>query len=223
MNNKKKAFVTGASKGIGAAIAALFERQGYTIIAPTHKQLDLASSASVDSYLSRMPPDADILVNNAGINRINLLDNVIEKDIDEMMAVNLVSPMRIIRAIAPSMIRRNYGRIVNISSIWSTVSKPGRSIYSSAKAGINALTRSLALELGKDGILVNAVAPGYVNTALTKSNNCKEEIRKIADGIPLGRLAEPEEIAKLVVFLCSDDNSYITGQTILIDGGFTCQ
>jgi 3-oxoacyl-[acyl-carrier protein] reductase len=223
MNAKKKAFVTGASKGIGAAIVALFERQGYTVIAPLHRELDLASPASVDSYLSRMPQEADILVNNAGVNRINLIDDVIDKDIDEIMTVNLVSPMRIIRAMALSMIQRKYGRIVNISSILSFVSRPGRSVYSSAKAGLNALTRSLALELGRDGILVNAVAPGYVNTELTKSNNSVEEIRRIVARIPLGRLAEPEEIAKLIAFLCSDDNSYITGQTILIDGGFICQ
>jgi 3-oxoacyl-[acyl-carrier protein] reductase len=121
------------------------------------------------------------------------------------------------------MKRNNYGRIVNISSVWSKVTKPGRLVYSMTKSGLNALTRSLAVELAESNILVNSVAPGYVNTELTKQNNTPAEIEKIKETIPLRRLAEPEEIAETVAFLVSSRNTYITGQVIIADGGYTCR
>jgi 3-oxoacyl-[acyl-carrier protein] reductase len=109
-----------------------------------------------------------------------------------------------------------------VSSIWSLVGKTGRASYAMSKAGINGMTRSTAVELAPFGILVNAVAPGYVLTDLTRQNNSEAELREICKGIPLQRLAEPAEIADVVAFLSSDRNSYITGQTIVVDGGYTC-
>jgi 3-oxoacyl-[acyl-carrier protein] reductase len=121
------------------------------------------------------------------------------------------------------MAQRGYGRIVNISSIWSGVAKPRRFVYATTKAGINGMTRALAVELASAGVLVNALAPGFVDTELTRQNNSAEAILLIAASIPVGRLAEPREIAEVAAFLCSQRNGYLTGQTIFVDGGFTCQ
>ena len=120
------------------------------------------------------------------------------------------------------MIDHHFGRIVNISSIWSLVSKPGRLSYSVSKDGLNGFTRALAVEVAQYNILVNTIAPGFVNTDLTRQNNSPEDIEEICKKIPLGRLAEPDEIERFVAFLCSDTNSYLTGQCLVMDGGFTC-
>jgi 3-oxoacyl-[acyl-carrier protein] reductase len=121
------------------------------------------------------------------------------------------------------MARRRWGRVVNVSSIWSGVAKPRRFVYATTKAGVNGMTRALAVELGPSGVLVNAVAPGFTNTELTAQNNPPAELARIAANIPVRRLAEPREIAEVVAFLCSARNGYLTGQTLFVDGGFTCQ
>jgi len=176
----------------------------------------------MDAYLSTLNERIDILVNNAGINKLSSGQEVTDADLYETLQVNLAAPLRLIRALSPRMVENNYGRIINISSVWSVVSKQRRVTYSMSKAGLNALTRSLAVELAPHNVLVNAVAPGFVNTELTSQNNSLEEIEAISRLIPMGRLAEPAEIAELVFFLCSERNSYITGQTLLVDGGFSC-
>ncbi|MBI5700625.1 SDR family oxidoreductase [Candidatus Saganbacteria bacterium] len=216
----KKALVTGGSRGIGKAIADLLKKEGFAVLAPTRKELDLADNSSVANYISLLTGSIDVLVNNAGINPIGNISEIDDKDLDETIKINLSSPIRLIRGIVPMM---GKGRIVNISSIWSEVSKPGRGVYAATKAGLNALTRTLAIELGERGILVNSVSPGFVETSLTRQNNSEEQIASIKKLIPLGRLANIDEIAHLVCFLCSDKNTYITGQNIIIDGGYTCQ
>jgi NAD(P)-dependent dehydrogenase (short-subunit alcohol dehydrogenase family) len=219
----RTALVTGASRGIGAAIAARLRQGGANVLTPSRGELDLASNTSMDAYLASLKEPVDILVNNAGINRLASGIEAADGDILDTLQVNLIAPIRLIRGIAPQMVARRYGRIVNISSIWSMVSKPGRVSYATSKSGLNGMTRTLAVELAPFNVLVNAVAPGYVNTELTRQNNTKQEIDAIRKTIPLQRLAEPDEIATVVSFLCSEENSYITGQTILVDGGFTCQ
>jgi 3-oxoacyl-[acyl-carrier protein] reductase len=219
----RTALVTGASRGIGLAIANLFRGTGkIRVLAPDRKELDLSSNTSVDRYLSQLAWPMDILVNNAGINPLAGSTEITDFDLESTLQVNLISPMRLIRGIVPSMIKRNYGRIVNISSIWGTVSKIRRVVYSTSKSGLNGMTRAMAVELAKYNIMINAVAPGFVNTELTRQNNTKEELKAIAGTIPIGRLAEPHEIAELVAFLTSEKNTYITGQTIFADGGYTC-
>ena len=214
--------MTGASGGIGRTIAARLSQDGCRVIKPSKVELDLSSPESVAAYPSRLSSSVDVLVNCAGINRLASGEEVSDADLADTLAINLVGPVSLCRTLAPQMVERGFGRIVNISSVWSVVAKPRRLAYSISKAGLNALTRSLAVELARFNVLVNAVAPGFVDTALTRQNNSPEEIEAIRRSIPMERLAKPEEIAEVVAFLCSDRNTYITGQTILVDGGFTC-
>jgi 3-oxoacyl-[acyl-carrier protein] reductase len=219
---KRTVLVTGAARGIGKAISEKFAQAGYEVLAPSRTELDLSSDASVDNYLKRLEGLVDVIINNAGINRLGELSEAKDNDIEDTLRIDLISPLRLIRGIIPAMANQGYGRIVNISSIWGEVSKPGRGVYSIAKSGLNALTRSLAVELANNNILVNSVSPGFVDTELTRQNNTPQQIETIRAQIPLGRLAGVKEIAEIVFFLGSDLNTYITGQNVIIDGGYTC-
>jgi 3-oxoacyl-[acyl-carrier protein] reductase len=219
----RTALVTGGSRGIGKAVCELLRSRGAEVLAPSRQELDLLSSESIDAYFNALSRPVHILVNNAGINNIQECLDISEDNLSDSLQVNLLSPLLIAKKLIPGMRKNNYGRIVNISSVWSKVTKPGRLVYSMTKSGLNALTRSLAVELAESNILVNSVAPGYVNTELTKQNNTFADIEKIREVIPLKRLAEPEEIAEAVAFLVSSKNTYITGQVIIADGGFVCK
>jgi len=215
--------VTGGSKGIGKAICELFREKGYEVRSPGRSELDLASRGSVAAFIKKNKEGFDVIINNAGINPINLIEKTEEKDIEETMMVNLIAPLLLLRGFAGKMKERKTGRIVNIGSIWSAVSKPGRSVYSATKHGIHGLTMTLALELAPFGILVNTVSPGFTLTDLTKQNNSPEDIAKIEKMIPICRMAEPSEMAKAVFFFGSYENTYITGQNIVVDGGYSIQ
>lgn len=218
-----RALITGGSRGIGKAIVSKFTENSVEVIVPTRKELDLSCNNSIEEFSTKFDTQIDILINNAGINEISLLENLSDSRISDVLNINLVSPIKLIRNLLPILKKSKNARIVNISSIWSVVSKEGRSIYSISKSGLNALTRSLALELGHIPVLVNTVAPGYVNTELTQKNNTIAELEKIRSLIPLKRLAEPEEVAEVVYFLSSTQNTYLTGQVIIVDGGYTCR
>jgi len=213
--------LTGATRGIGKAIKDELKRRGYNCITPTREELDLSNPKNVDEYL-RTIENIDIhgIINNAGINILANLEEIDDEKIEIMMNVNLISPLKLIKGIVPQMKKRKNGRIVNISSIWGVRSKERRLLYSITKFGIIGMTRALARELGEFNILVNAVAPGYVNTEMTRKNLSEAEQNIIKENIPLKRFAEPSEVAKTVAFLISEENTYITGETILIDGGF---
>jgi NAD(P)-dependent dehydrogenase (short-subunit alcohol dehydrogenase family) len=220
--NQKTALVTGASRGLGKVFAEQLAKDGMRVLTPGRQQLDLLSNQAIDNYLSSLTEPVDVLVNDAGINRLTQTA-FSDLDLEETLQVNLIAPIRLARGLVPGMVKRKYGRIVNISSIWSVVSKPGRITYAVSKTGLNGYTRSLAVELAPYNILVNAVCPGYVNTELTRQNNTEQDLQVICKTIPMKRLAEPAEIAHLVSFLCSEANSYLTGQCLVIDGGYTCQ
>ncbi len=235
----KTAIVTGGTRGIGRAMTELFLECGATVIytgvhpAPEqpisgarYEALDLADKKSVERLCSEVLgvlPRLDILVNNAGIQIRSALEDIRDEDWHRLHTVHLTGPMELMRAAAPRMRSGGWGRVVNIASIWGVISKPTRTSYSAAKTGLIGLTRAAALDLAPDGILVNAVAPGLVNTEMTAASLSPEERRAIMLQIPLGRFADPQEIARVVVSLCSPLNTIITGQTIVVDGGFTIQ
>lgn len=217
------ALVTGASRGIGAAIAAALVREGARVLTPSRAEMDLAVPQSIERYVETIKGPIDILVNNAGINFLAGIDELDSVTLNETLQINLVAPLQLTRLVAERMKANRYGRIVNLSSVWSIVSKERRIAYAASKSAINGVTRTLALELGQYGILVNAIAPGYVDTELTRQNNSPEQIKAITDNIPLRRLAEPAEIAEMVAFLCTGKNSYMTGQVVVVDGGYVCR
>lgn len=219
----KVALVTGASRGIGAAITRAFSDIGASVLTPLRTELDLSDMNSIERYVASIEGPIDILVNNAGINVLSSLDEIGQEALDETLQVNLVAPIFLTKLVAERMKENHYGRIVNISSIWSVVAKERRLAYAASKSAMNGVTRTLSLELGRYGILVNSIAPGYVNTELTSQNNSIEQIQLIREKIPLERLAEPSEIAAVAAFLCSSQNSYMTGQVLVVDGGYVCQ
>jgi 3-oxoacyl-[acyl-carrier protein] reductase len=163
----------------------------------------------------------DILVNNAGINKISPFDQLDPDDFDRIQAVNVRAPFLLCRAVIPTMRRKKWGRIVNISSIWGKISMEYRGPYSTSKFALDGMTAALAAEVAKYGILANCVAPGVIDTELTRTVLGEKGIAEITSKIPIGRLGKPEEIAAFIVWLASPDNTYISGQNIAIDGGFT--
>lgn len=219
----RTAFITGASRGIGAAICEGFQASGATLVTPTRAECDLASPASVAAYLEGLATPIDILVNCAGINRLGALEELGPGDFEEVLQINLKAPLALAQALTPGMKDRGWGRILNISSIWGRIAKPRRLTYSAAKAGLEGLTRAMAIELAPHGVLVNALALGFVDTDLTRKNNPPQVLQEIVATIPMGRLAQPSEIAQMALFLCSEQNTYMTGQTVAVDGGFLCR
>ena len=216
----KTVLITGASRGIGKAVANLLKDE-WQVIAPGREEVDLGSFDSIDEYFKKNLIEFDAVVNNAGINIIKQIHDITPEDMLSINQVNLDAPLRIIQHCLPSMQRKSQGKIVNISSIWGVRSKEYRTLYSATKFGLIGLTKSLARDLAKDKILVNAICPGFTNTELTAQSLSPEKLANIVEEIPLGRLAEPAEIAELVSFLISDRNTYLTGQALTIDGGFT--
>ena len=219
----KIALVTGASRGIGKSIKEVLSKDGIEIISPNRNELDLSSSESIDKFLSQTSADIDIIINNAGILKVGEHNEFSSDDFHEILQVNVVAPFKIISGFVEKMKIHSFGRIVNISSVWGQKSKKGRMLYSSSKAALDALTRSLAIEFASYNILINSVAPGYIETDMLKQCNTEEELSIIRDTIPMKRFGEKIEIAELVRFLSSEDNSYITGQVFTIDGGYTCK
>ncbi|MES2133313.1 MAG: SDR family oxidoreductase [Bacteroidota bacterium] len=213
--------ITGASRGIGKACVELFLAKGYSVLSPGRNELDLLSEQSIKNYISGLKQPVDILINNAGINPLGSIGEIDFKSAHQLIDTNFWAPVLLTDLLAPKMKAQGYGRIVNISSIWSGVTKAGRSMYASSKAAMNAFTRTAAVEYASSNVLVNAVAPGYVNTELTKVNNTPEQIEAIKANLPINRLAEPSEIAELIYFLASDKNTFVTGQTIFADGGYS--
>lgn len=218
---KYVALVTGASRGIGLAIRDKLKNEGYEVITPERSEMDLLSNESIDNYLKNLKFPADVLINDAGLNVTDDLMNIKDSDIEEILQVNFISCIKIAQKLVPSMMKNNYGRIVNISSIWSINTKAGRLIYSASKAALSSATRTMAVELAKYNILVNAVAPGFIDTEMTRKNNSESSIKRLIQNVPIGRLGTPEEIAEVAAFLASDKNTFLTGQTIFADGGFT--
>lgn len=213
--------ITGGARGIGAKIKEAFEGGAYTVIAPSRAELDLADRDSVRTFLEKFGNDIDILINNAGENVIRPIPEIDLSAWDRLLQINLTSPLMLIQHFAPRMAKNNFGRILNISSAYSRKARPGRGMYSCSKAALDALTRTTAVEFAATGVLVNSLCPGFVDTELTRKNNSEEMIRQLVARIPAGRMAQATEIAETALFLASERNTYITGQTIDVDGAFS--
>ena len=205
--------ITGGSRGIGSDICEIFKKYGHEVIAPTREELDLSQPFSF------IPDKIDILINNAGI---NIIDSIFEgENYKEMMTVNYFSPLRLFKLCLPHMKKQNYGRVVNIGSVWVDYAKSGRSSYSASKNALHSLTKAITAEYGTYNILANTVSPGFFITDMTFQNNTEEDLKDLRSKIPLGRLGYTNEVADLVYYL-SVNNSYISGQNIVIDGGYSC-
>ena len=216
----KTILVTGGTGGIGSAVAALFDQFKGNVIVTNSKLANFKSNESVARLLEELP-DIDIWVNCAGINTIDELHNIKEEDFDNIMQVNVKAPFLIAKHISKHMKKQQSGKIVNIASIWGEKTISKRLSYTTSKAALIGMTKTLAVELAKYNIQVNTVSPGFTNTKLTNSILTKAQIKKLVSSVPLGRMANPDEIARIVMFLCSSQNTYITGQNIIVDGGFS--
>lgn len=242
MSDKRIALVTGASRGIGAAISAKLGAQGALVIGTATSEkgaqaisdrlqeqgiegegmvlnvTDADSVAAVMVAIKEKYGIITILVNNAGITKDNLLMRMTDEQWFDVINTNLSAVFRLSKACLRGMLKARWGRVVNISSIVGSMGNAGQTNYSATKAGVMGFARSLAKEVGSRGITVNSVAPGFIDTDMTRS--LPEEQRKaLIDGIALTRLGKPEEIADVVAFLCSDAASYVTGETIHVNGG----
>lgn len=222
--DRQEVFLTGASRGIGKKIKELLEQNGAIVTAPGRAELDLADRSSIDAYVSEhgeLCPD--IFIHCAGVNKLAGIEELTPDVLEEVFQVNYYAPVHLLSKLVPVMKQKRTGRIVFISSLYAMVSRERRIAYSSSKNALTGLMKSLALELAPYDIMVNCVAPGYVMTDMTKKNLSDSEQKEIVSKIPTGRFQTEEEIASLVMFLCSVWNTSVTGQLIAADGGFTCR
>ncbi len=231
----KKILVTGYSSGIGNCLIKKYLSLGAKVYSTSTKlefkkknlivlKCNFLNQNSQDIFFKKIENITfDVVVNNAGINIIDEIYNIKDQDIEKIIRINLTIPAQIIKLTSRRMIKRRKGKIINISSIFGSISKSKRASYSSSKSGLIGLTKASALDLAKYNILVNSVSPGFIDTKLTKKILGKNLMKKIKNQIPLKKIAKPDEIIPYIIFLSSDNNNYITGQNCVIDGGFVVQ
>ena len=237
----REALVTGGTRGIGAEIAKALRDAGALVTVTGRTEagfkdltdkigaerlkfsaVDFSDAAATEKWAGQLAnQNFSIVVNNAGINKIDLLHEIDQKDWDRVQLVNVRAPMLICKAVAQSMAAKGYGRIVNISSIFGHISKSKRLSYSTSKFALLGMTKAMALDYADKNVLVNCVSPGFIDTDLTRTVLKPSEIEQLEQQVPVRRLGQASEIAKVVAFLASDLNTFITAQNIIADGGFT--
>jgi 3-oxoacyl-[acyl-carrier protein] reductase len=215
----KNLFLTGGNGEIGKSIANTFSENGYAVVAPSSKDLDCSSIDSINNYFQGFKISISAFVHCAGINNPKSFLDVQPEMISKTIQINTLSFLYITQHLNSSF-ENNHSRIVAISSIYGSISRNKRIEYATSKHGLNGMVQSLAIELAHRNILVNAISPGFIETKLTFKNNSPEIIAQLIEGIPLKKLGQPKHIADLTYFLCSEKNSFITGQNIIIDGGY---
>jgi 3-oxoacyl-[acyl-carrier protein] reductase len=224
----KLALVTGASRGIGYAIAEALRKQGANVVGtatgeaglrniPGGKILDVRNAEQCDALIKELG-DIAILVNNAGITRDNLALRMKDAEFDEVIETNLRAVFRLSRAVLRGMMKARWGRIINITSVVGASGNPGQANYAAAKAGVVGMTKALAAELGSRNITVNCVAPGFIDTDMTRALT-DEQKKALLDHIPLGRLGTPQDVAAAVAYLASPAAGYVTGTVLHVNGG----
>ena len=239
MNDIKTVLITGATGGLGQSIANEFYKKEFNLILTGTNQANLktlsskfdrntkvikcnlANSSEIEDLFEKIKPNSiDILVNNAGITKDNLFLRMKDQDWDEVLNINLKANYSLCKMVIKEMVKKRWGRIINISSAVAKMGNPGQTNYAASKAAIEGFTRSLALEIASRGITVNAVAPGFIKTEILDSIDTNK-LDEMVKNIPVGRIGEPVDISKIVSFLASDESSYITGQVIHVNGGLT--
>ncbi|MBQ3242678.1 MAG: 3-oxoacyl-ACP reductase FabG [Oscillospiraceae bacterium] len=232
----KTAVITGASGGIGQALTESFRQAGYRVFCGCNSHperlpegvwgmtADLSdpqqAKAFADAVLQQCGGQVDVLINNAGVAQQKLFQDISDDDWRKMTGVNLDGVFYLTRALLPAMIRRQKGRIINISSMWGVVGASCEVHYSAAKAAVIGMTKALAKEVGPSGITVNCIAPGVIKTPMLDSFS-EEDLQNLADETPVGRLGTGGDVANLALFLADDKADFITGQTVCVDGGFS--
>ena len=230
----RRALVTGGTRGIGAAIALRLRQDGAEVIVTgaqsdgktpegcSHRAIDLSDRKAAETFAGEASSlDFDVLVNNAGINKIAPFSKIATVDYDRIQEVNVRGPFLLCRAVLPGMIARGWGRIINVTSVFGVLGKEHRAAYAASKFALDGLTACLAAEAASQGVLANCVAPGFIDTDLTRSILGEAGMAEIARAVPAKRLGRPEEIAAFVAWLCGPENTYISGQSLVIDGGFS--
>ena len=230
----RRVLITGGTRGIGFAIGNAFLEQGSEVhVTGTAEEghgpsdsifhsCDFTNTGSLENLCGKVQQlKVDVLINNAGINKTGAFAEFSPEDFLSIQQVNLYSPFRLIQAVLPGMISKKWGRIVNITSIFSIVSKEQRAPYSASKFGMDGMTAALAAEVAESGVLANCVAPGFIDTELTRKVLGEQGMREMAAKVPIRRMGKPEEVARLVLWLASNENTFVSAQNIAIDGGFT--
>lgn len=221
--NNKKVFLTGGGGTIGSSIKTFFLNNGAYVDAPGSDELDLSSIGAVKKYFDLFEGSPDIFIHCAGINKLSGIEEIEDEVIKKVFQVNCFSAVEVLKRVVPAMRKKQFGRIVIISSLYGIVSRERRVPYSSSKHALNGLVKSVALETAADNVLINAVAPGYIKSKMTDSSLSKNEQKEILKTIPTGRFQMAEEIAHMCGFLCSEYNQSMTGQVFPVDGGFLCR
>jgi len=237
----QKVLVTGGTRGIGQKIAQEFSDHGADVvitgtkdIAPnwiedtskiTYEKLEISTNDwhKDITHIIEKYKGFDICINNAGINKVSKINELEKDDLDRILLTNLNAPIYIASKVSKEMIKNRHGYIINIGSIFGTVSKQARNPYTASKAGLIGATKTMAIDLGEYGVLVNSVSPGFVDTELTRKVLGEKGMKEMSERIPLKRLAKVDDIVPTILFLCSEYNTYITGQNITVDGGFTLE
>lgn len=216
--NKKYLFITGGNGEIGKSILSQFK--DFEVISPNSKEMDCSDINSIRNYIKKVNiVKIDVLIHCAGINDPKPFSESTDESISTTMKINTFSFLYIIQELSKYFVE-NTTKILAISSIYGSISRVGRLEYTTSKSALNGMLKTLALELASKGIIINSISPGFIETKLTYKNNSKITIDEIISKIPVGRLGQPDEIAWYVKVLCSPQNNYLTGQNLIVDGGY---
>ena len=222
MGKNPSVLLIGAGGGIGKSISQYFQNKNFDVIGTHSSDLDLNNNQEVkdglNNFENKIP---EILICNAGINIPKMIKDQNQDEFRKILEINFLSYVDIIKYFAEKMKKNNYGKIIVISSAYAHRFRAGRSAYSSSKSALESFSKTIAIEYAKDNVLLNCIAPGFLNTELTFKNNDESKIAEICERVPIGRLGQVEEILGIIDYLSSRNNSYITGQTINVDGGYS--